>query len=101
MVNTALRGARLDYAWFEALVHPGSMGSPLYFKRRMHVADSSGAISHDFVPARFVDFYTRSLVANWWAWPTRHADGAADFLDSSLVWTPEGLSLPGGKRELG
>ena len=51
-VNTPLRRSGVHYAWPEAFVHPGTLGSALRNERAVHVRDSPLPISYDFFPAR-------------------------------------------------
>src|ERR1700730_5215733 len=100
MVNTPLRRAGGHYAWPEAFVYSGTLGSALHNERALHVRDSSLPISYDCFPARLACFYARGLVANRRAGRDRNADGAAGFLASPFARAAHGQSLSSGTGRL-
>src|SRR6266404_5974283 len=93
MVNTALRRVGGDYAWAEAFVYPGTLGSALYNGRGLHVRDHPFAIPHDLIPARIALLYPRSLVADRRAGHHRGDHGAARFFHPALACRPNEKSL--------
>src|ERR1043166_6857981 len=101
MVNTPLRRAGGHYAWPEAFVYSGTLGSALRNERSLHLRDSAFSISYDCFPARLACFHPRGLVANRRARSDCHDHGAAGLLDSAYACPgpPQSLcSRSGGVR---
>src|ERR1700704_902118 len=96
MVNTALRRAGGDYAWAEAFVYPGTLGSALHNERCLHLRDPAFPIPHDFIPARLALLHSRSLVADHRAGHHRDDHGAARILDPALSRRPNEKSVSSG-----
>src|SRR5438552_7785744 len=100
MVNTPLRRAGGHYAWPEAFVYSGTLGSSLHHERVLHICDSSRPISYDCVPARLAWLFARGLVANRRAGRDRNANGATGFLASAFARTAHRQSLSSGTRRV-
>src|SRR6266480_1061775 len=100
MVNTPLRRAGGHYAWPEAFVYSGTLGSTLHHDRALHICDSSRPIPYDCFPARFACFFARSLVANRGPRRDRDANGATGFLAPAFARTAHRQSLSSGTRRV-